>query len=78
MLKFNSYEVISHLNTWFKKTLLDIDTEHDLDSNSMELKYTLELVQMIFTRTHMGDFKENNITEKDIYKIIEICYNKQQ
>lgn len=44
----------------------------------MELKYALELVQMIFTRTHMGDFKENNITEKDIYKITEICYNKQQ
>ena len=48
MTKFSPYEILSHLNTMFKMTLFNIETEHDLDGNSVELKYTLELVQMIF------------------------------
>ena len=75
LTKFSPYEILSHLNTMFKMTLFNIETEHDLDGNSIELKYTLELVQMIFTCTPIDKFKENDIAEEDIYKIIAICNN---
>lgn len=75
LTKFSPYEILSHLNTMFKMTLFNIETEHDLNGNSIELKYTLELVQMIFTCTPIDKFKENDIAEEDIYKIIAICNN---
>ena len=61
LTKFSPYEILSHLNTMFKMTLFNIETEQDLDGNSIELKYTLELVQMIFTCTPLDKFKENDI-----------------
>lgn len=73
LLKFNPYELISHLNAMFKMTLFDIETEHDLGGNSIELKYTLELIQMIFTCTPIDKFEKNIATEHDIHKIIGIC-----
>ena len=75
LTKFSPYKILSHLNTMFKMTLFNIETEHDLDGDSIELKYTLELVQMIFTCTSIDKFEENDIAEEDIYKIIEICNN---
>lgn len=75
LTKFSPYEILSHLNTMFKMTLFNIETEHDLDGNSIELKYALELVQMIFTCTPINKFEENDIAEEDIYKIIAICNN---
>lgn len=73
--KFDPYEILSHLNTMFKMTLLTIETEHDLDGTSIELKYTLELVQMIFTCIPIDKFEKNPIAEEDINKIINICNN---
>lgn len=75
LLKFNPYELISQLNTMFKTTLFSIDTEHDLGRDSIELKYTLELVQMIFTCIPIDKFDKNVLIEEEINKIVDICSN---
>lgn len=75
LLKFNPYELISQLNTMFKTTLFSIDTEHDLARDSIELKYTLELIQMIFTCIPIDKFDKNVLIEEDINKIVDICSN---
>ena len=69
--KFNPYEILSHLNTFFKMSLLNVYTEYDLDGSSISLKYTIEIIQMIISCIPNNEFKNEKVSEEDIYKIID-------
>lgn len=70
--KYSPYEILSHINTFFKMTLLNVKTEYHLGEDSMELKYTLELVQMIMSCIPINEYKNEKMEEKDIYEIINL------
>lgn len=75
MKEFNPYDILSHLNTLLKFSLIRVKTDHYLDGSSIELKYILELVQMIISCIPKNKFKKRDIEEEDIHKIMEMCSN---
>ena len=75
MKEFNPYDILSHLNTLLKFSLTRVKTDHYLDGSSIELKYILELVQMIISCIPKNKFKKRDIEEEDIHKIMEMCSN---
>ncbi len=70
--KFEPYEIFSHLNTFLKMTSLNIRTEYDVNGPSVELKYTIELIQMIITCISEKEFKKEKMQEEDVYKLMTI------
>ena len=70
--KYNPYEILSHINSLFKLTLINAKTEYDFDKYSIDLKYTLELIQMMITCIPDNEFSNEQIEEPDINTIIEL------
>lgn len=70
--KYNPYEILYNLNFFFKAALINVKTEYDSNKNSVDLKYTLELVQMIISCIPDNEFSNNQISEIDIDEIIEL------
>lgn len=75
LYKFSPYQVLSYLNLYFKKSLLGTETEYDVADDDVELKYTIELVQIILAG---GDNKKHRyvtMKDEDFYEIIRLGNN---
>lgn len=70
--KYNPYDILSHLNCFFKMTLFNVRTEYDASKESIDLKYSLELIQMIVSCIPDNEFVGEQIQESDIYQLIDM------
>lgn len=70
--KFSPYEILCHIVSFMKSSIIlqDIETEADIDPLNVEMKYAVEIVQVLLTCIKESEFENNHFTEENLDKII--------
>ena len=70
--KYSPYDILCNMVSHMKSTILlqNVQTESDVDSLSVEIKYSVEIVQMLLTCIKKREYENNEFTEESLNKIL--------
>ena len=72
--EINPYELLCYIVSYMKSNLLlnQVETESDIDTVGVQMKYTVEIVQMLLTCIKETDFGYKELTEELFNEIISL------